>query len=81
MTENATDDGLGQKRGVLNGEWEGRCVLGMPVAQVSAGQCGAVDRAGQWWWTWHFPVLALSPTSCVTSGKALPSLGLSELLI
>lgn len=81
MTENASGSGLGQERGVLNRKCEGSCVLGMSAAQVSAGQCGAVDRSGQWRWTWQAPVRALSPTSCVISGKSLPSLGLSELLI
>lgn len=81
MTENASGSGLGQERGVLNRKWEGSCVLGMSVAQVSAGQRGAVDRSGQWRWTWQAPVRALSPISCVISGKSLPSLGLSELLI
>ena len=26
------------------------CGLGMSAAQVSAGQCGAVNRSGHWWW-------------------------------
>ena len=77
MTENASGRGLGQERG----KPEGSCVLGMSAAQVSAGQCGAVNRSGQSWWPWQAPVLALSPISCVISGKSFPSLGLSELLI
>ena len=59
MTENASGRGLGQELGVLNGKQEGSCVLGISAAQLSAGQCGAVNRSGQWWWTWQAPVLAL----------------------
>lgn len=84
MSENASDHGLGQGRGVLVGEQEGSCMAGGSMAQgpaVSIGQRGAVDRAGRWGGTWQVPVLALASTSCVPSGKSPPSLGLRELLI
>ena len=50
-TENASGCGLGQERGVLNRKRGGSCELGISAAQVSAGQCGAVNRSGHWWWT------------------------------
>lgn len=51
MSENASDHGLGQGRGVLVGEQEGSCMAGGSMAQgpaVSIGQRGAADRAGRW---------------------------------
>lgn len=82
------DDASGQRAGV--GTWGPQREMGEAASlegqrlgspQVSVGQCGAVDRARWHGWTSRVPVLALPPTSCVTSGQAPRSLGLSELLI
>lgn len=40
VRDKTSEPGAGKECGLLHGEWEGHCVLGMLVAQFSEAQCG-----------------------------------------